>query len=334
MSPRRRAIVVVLILLVVIAPGVFATRGLPPATPNPPGTFSFAVLGDAPYYAWEDVQFRLVLRWLDAYDLSWVLHVGDIFWHPCTDEHYRRGLGWFNGLRHPVIYTPGDNEWSDCWEPGSGEYAPLERLRRLRQIFFASPTRSLGRRPLPLVSQGSGRDFPEFVENVRWSHAGLLFATVHLVGSRNGFKPFPRRSAEDDEAARRRTEAAAAWLRETFVEARNTGASAVIVGFQANPDFEEPAAHRSRQNFEPFLTALEEETERFGRPVLVVHGDGHEYIVDHPLLRRTTGRRLEQLTRMQVPGSPLVGWVRVTVQPGAAAPFSFEPHVLPRWKYW
>jgi hypothetical protein len=56
--------------------------------------------------------------------------------------------------------------------------------------------------------------------------------------------------------------------------------------------------------------------------------------VDHPLLRRTTGRGLEILTRLQVPGSPEVGWVRVVVTPGVEAPFTFEKHVIPAWKYW
>jgi hypothetical protein len=68
--------------------------------------------------------------------------------------------------------------------------------------------------------------------------------------------------------------------------------------------------------------------------VLLAHGDGHIYTVDHPLIRRTTGRLLENLTRLQVPGSPQVGWVKVIVSPGADNPFAFEDHVVPRWKYW
>ncbi len=44
--------------------------------------------------------------------------------------------------------------------------------------------------------------------------------------------------------------------------------------------------------------------------------------------------RLENLTRVQVPGSPLVGWVRVTVTPGADEPFAFESNVVPAWKHW
>ncbi|HEY9420926.1 MAG TPA: metallophosphoesterase family protein, partial [Thermoanaerobaculia bacterium] len=200
-------------ILLALAVVLLATRGPGEPSPNPPGTFSFAALGDAPYFVWEDLRYRLVLQDLDAHDLQWVLHVGDLFWGPCTDRLYRRSLDWFNGLRHPVIYTPGDNEWVDCWDPGSGGFAPLGRLNRIRQIFFAHPTRSLGGNPLPLVSQG-----PEFVENARWTHQGIVFATVHVVGSENGMEPFPARTPADDAAARRRTEASAAWLRETFAE--------------------------------------------------------------------------------------------------------------------
>jgi hypothetical protein len=311
-----------------------ATGGPPPPTPNRPGTFSFAALGDAPYNGREELQYPLVLEEIADHDLAFVLHVGDLFWRPCTDELYRRSLGWFDRLRHPVVYTPGDNEWTDCWEPGSGGFAPPERLDRIRQLFFAEPTRSLGARSLGLVSQGGGGAYPELVENVRWEHEGFVFATVHVVGSRNGLKPFPGRTAADDAAARRRTEAAAAWTRETFAAARARDASGVVLAFHANPGFDAPAGKPSRQAYEPFLTALEEEVERFPKPVLAVHGDGHDYTVDHPLVRRTTGRRLESFTRLQVPGSPEVGWVRVVVEPAARAPFGFEKHVVPRWKYW
>ena len=65
----------------------------------------------------------------------------------------------------------------------------------------------------------------------------------------------------------------------------------------------------------------------------MIHGDGHDYVVDHPM--RTRGaRRLPNFTRMQVPGSPMVGWVRVVVTPGQRPSFAFEPRVVPRWKFW
>jgi hypothetical protein len=321
-------------VLLLFAAFILLTRGPEAPRPNAPGTFSFAVLGDAPYDRWEEIQYRLVLESLNSHDLTWIIHVGDIFWHPCTDEHYAKVLERFNSLRHPVIYTPGDNEWTDCWERQSGSFKPQERLERIRKVFFANPTSSLGQNSLRLTSQHGREPFPEFVENSRWVHYGIVLATVHLVGSKNGMKPFMGQTTSDDDAARRRTEAAAAWLRETFTEARSLNASAVVISFHASPDFEDFPDDRDRQPFEPFLTVLEEEAERFVRPVLIAHGDDHRYIVDHPLLRSGTNRRLENVTRLEVPGSPQVGWVRVVVTPGEENPFAFELHVLPRWKYW
>jgi hypothetical protein len=313
---------------------VLLTSGDERPTPTPPGAFSFAALGDAPYYPWEDLQFRRVRRSMDAHDLAWVLHVGDIFWRPCSDEMYRRQLGWFEASRHPVVYTPGDNEWTDCWEPGSGGFAPLERLERLRELFFPDPQRSLGESPMRLATQSADAAFPEFVENARWAHQGVVLCTVHLVGSRNGRDPFPARTAANDEEATRRTAAATAWLRESFAEAVASGASALVVAFHANPGFEESPDDPYRQAFEPFIAALEDEASAFGKPVLLVHGDDHEYVVDHPLTHRGTGRLLTNVTRLQVPGSPEVGWIRVVVRPGRDTTFEFESHVVPLWKYW
>ncbi len=312
----RRGIGYVAISLLLVS--FFLTRGLKRPTPNPPGGFSFAVMGDAPYYWWEELRFRLVLEDLDAYDLTSVISIGDIFWRPCSDAMYRRTRRQFEGLRHPVVYTPGDNEWFDCWEPGSGGFMPQERLVRPRQIFFTPPTQSLGRRRIALASQ------PEFVENARWADNGIVFATVHLIGSANGMKPFPGRTVVDVEAARRRTEAAAAWMRETFSAAKTSNASVVVVALHGNPFDEEP---KDRDPFQPFLVTLQEEVEQFRRPVLVAHGDDHTFTVDRPL-------GLSNLTRLEVPGSPDVGWVRVTVTPGARSPFAFENHVVPAWKYW
>ena len=322
------------IVLLSLVAFVLFTRGPETPTPNPSGTFSFAVLGDAPYDNLEEIQYRLVLESLNSHDLSWVIHVGDIFWRPCTDEHYQQTLDRFNSLRHPVIYTPGDNEWTDCWERQSGGFKPMERLDRIRQIFFANHTRSLGQNSIALVSQGDREPYQEFVENTRWVHNGIVLATIHLVGSQNGMKPFHGRTASDDDAARRRTEAAAAWLRETFNEARTLNASAVVISFHASPDFDDSPDDPDRKPFEPLLTALEDEAERFARPVLIAHGDDHTYTIDHPVVRAATKRRLENVTRLEVPGSPQVGWVRVVVTPGANNPFVFEPHVIPRWKYW
>jgi hypothetical protein len=316
-SRRGRYAAIVGIALIVFV----ATAGPPAPSAAPPGTFSFAALGDAPYYGHEELQYRVVLKDLGQHELASVIHVGDLFWRPCSDGMYERSRQWLDALPHPVIYTPGDNEWFDCWEPRVGGYAPLERLARLRQIFFDHPGRSLGRESIALTSQ------TVLPENARWRHDAIVFATLHLIGSANGTRPFPGRTAADDAEGRQRTGASMTWLRETFAEATATRATAMVLAFHANP-FHTAAADGVRREYEPFVKTLVEEAGRFGRPVLFVHGDTHEFIVDRPL------PGVPNATRMQVPGSPAVGWVRVTVEPGPTVAFSFERRVVPRWKYW
>lgn len=293
------------------------TAGVPPPTPDPPNAFSFGVLGDAPYYNHEEWRQRLVWRDIDAHDLDSVIHVGDIFWRPCSEAMYAKTRRTFDAVRHPLIYTPGDNEWTDCWEPRVGGYRPLERLAIIRKTFFSEPARSMGGRRIALEAQHG------YPENARWRSHDVVFATVHLVGSRNGHRTYPGRDPGIDAEANARTVAAAEWTRATFAKA--SGARAVVIAFHAQPGYQ---SLEHRKHFEPFVRTLQEEAVRFGKPVLIAQGDNHDFIVERPF------PAAPNITRLQVPGSPLVGWVRVTVSADAAKPWAFESYVVPWWKYW
>ena len=332
-APNRTTCAFIARIAVVFAIGASCSK--PPPTPERElGTFSFAVLGDAPYNWVEEIRFRRVIRQLDAADLNVVIHVGDILWYPCSDDLFRERLTAFQSQRHPLVYTPGDNEWTDCHEPIAGAYQPLERLERLREIFFDDPTTSLGASGIPLITQAADLGWAEFVENARWSEAGIVFSTVHLVGSKNGLNNFSGRTDLSDVETDRRTAAAAAWLRSTFAFADSADARAVVIAMHADPGFSAAVDDDYRQAFEPFLEVLEYEVEQFASPVLLVHGDNHELTIDHPLVRRTTGRVLENFTRLEVLGSPDVGWIEVVVDTAASDLFRFTPHLVPRWKLW
>lgn len=298
------------------------------------GTFRFAALGDAPYVPLDQRRFQRVLRQLNDADLRMVIHVGDILSHPCSDELFQNRLANFQSVRHPLVYTPGDNEWTDCHTRGAGSYHPLERLQALRDMFFEEPTTSLGATPIALTVQAADTAWAEFVENARWTDLGIVFATVHLVGSQNGLDEFYGRRSRDDAEVSRRTAAATAWLLSTFAFADSVGAKAVVIATHADLDFAPTDDGAYRQGFEPFLESLEHAVEQFGRPVLLIHGDSHEYIVDRPLVNRATGRSLGNFTRLEVIGSTDVGWVEVTVDTTAADPFSFTLHRVPMWKFW
>jgi hypothetical protein len=323
---------VTLLSIAVLAVGAFIllTRGLPPATPNPPGTFAFGALGDAPYDPLESWRYPLMLQDLDQHDLDFAIHVGDIFWRPCSTERYERSLRWFEGLKHPLIYVPGDNEWADCWTAQEGSFNPRDRLALLRRIMYPRPGLTLGLERFPLETQSTDPQYSEFVEHTRWSTNAIVFATLHVVGSGNFTQPFPARTSEDDAEARRRLEAALAWLRGTFMQATSQSATAVVLAFHGEPGFE----WNSRNPFQPLLDAVAEEAAAFGHPVLLIHGDSHEFIIDTPLKARATGRTIGNVTRLEVPGSPDVGWVRVVVTPGETPSFAFEQRIVPFWKYW
>lgn len=135
--------------------------------------FEFAVFGDTGYAPNQEPMVDNLLDALNGRHLEFVVHVGD-FGGPsagsCTDEHRGRRLAQFQASVHPLIYTPGDNDWTDCWEERAGSYDALERLSSLRETLF-SGEQSLGRRTVPLSRQSAHRDYAAFRENVRWTQA-------------------------------------------------------------------------------------------------------------------------------------------------------------------
>jgi hypothetical protein len=315
--------------LVLCAGGLlFGACGPAPPEPLPEGSFAFGVFGDGPYYAWERGPYRRVLRDVAESDVEWLIHVGDILWYPCSDAEYEKRRDQLDELDVPVIYTPGDNEWTDCHEQRPGGYEPLDRLESLRRIFFDDPLRSLGGRPIALESQGSDDRYGEFVENARWRYRGFVFATAHVVGSSNGMDPWPGRTEEHDEAATRRMDAALAWLDETFEEARRDSALGVVIAIHANPGLD---PEFPRTGYERWLDALGRNVSSFDGPVLMVHGDSHTQRVDQPLLD-DHGEPYPNFTRAETFGSPEIGWIRVVVDTVERRFVSFEP----RWMrgYW
>jgi hypothetical protein len=305
---------------------------LEPSPPLPPGTFAFAVFGDGPYRSWEVGRFRHVIKDVNHSDLAWLIHVGDIFWYPCSDENFQHSLAAMNSFRLPVVYTPGDNEWTDCYEDIAGRYAPLERLRYLRRTFFANPERSLGLRTMALASQSGDSSFAEFVENQRWIRGGFVFATVHMVGSGNAEQAFVGRERADDEEAARRIVAALAWMDQAFAVARDDSLLGVVIAMHGSPGLQYHP--KPRMGYEAFLDRLEMHVKEFGRPVLLIHGDGHTFRVDHPLRDRVTYEQLPNFTRLETFGSPDIGWVRVVVDSVAGEFVAFEPREMRRWWLW
>ena len=92
------------------------------AAPVAAAQFTFAALGDTPYNAEEEARFVPLIAELNSNDLAFVIHIGDFKsgWSDCDDGLYRERREWFSLSHHPIIYVPGDNDWTDCWRGPAG----------------------------------------------------------------------------------------------------------------------------------------------------------------------------------------------------------------------
>jgi hypothetical protein len=220
----------------------------------------------------------------------------------------------------PVIYTPGDNEWTDCRSRG-----PLDALAGLRRVFFASPGHTLGTPPMAVASQAARPEFAEFPENVRWRYGALVFATVHVVGSSNGLTAFAARTPDAAAEVERRIDADIAWLDETFAIARDSSARGVVIALHANLRLDRTRG--TRRGFDRFVDAIERNVAAFPGLVLLIHGDSHAQRVDHPLAR-ANGQAYTNFTRLETFGSPRIGWIRVVVDTAAGTVIEYEKRLI------
>ena len=287
------------------------------SAPRSPDGFTFAVMGDTPYSPGEERPLSEMIERMNGEPLAFVVHVGDIkagSRAPCTDELFAKRRAQLDASSHPMVYTPGDNEWTDCRRKSNGGGNPLERLAKLREMFFEGRA-SLGQGTLETTAQteaapGCGA----YPENRSWSYGRVRFVTVNVPGSHNneGF------DADSDAEARCRNEANARWIDQAAGVCETGGERALVIATQADPwDADVPAYRR-------LIAQVGEVARRLGRPVLFVHGDTHRYRFDAPFTD-ASGKPIGNARRLETYGSPFVGWVRVVADPDDPAIFRPEP---------
>jgi len=128
-----------------------------------------------------------------------------------------------------------------------------------------------------------------------------------------------RRASSAGGHCRQREDANIAWLETAFARARTDGAIGVVVLMQANPRFELPPGDPQRAGFEAIIDALGRLAAEVARPVLLLHGDGHLFLVDWPLAGASPA--VPNLRRVQSFVHPLMEWIRIDVDPSSATVF-------------
>jgi hypothetical protein len=319
-------------LVLFVLAGCSASRyGTPSTVGHPQGEFRVAIMGDMPYHdpaapARDSLMtaYRAVLDTIAAEDVAFVVHVGDITGATCSDSLYAQRLGEFSAMPHPFFYTFGDNEWTDCARNG---FDPLERLAKLRDVFMRGNT-SLGRRTLPLERQSNDPQHSAYRENVRWRVGDILFLTLHVVGSNNNRDPDAAPSAEFTA----RSQANIAWLRDAFAYATREKLRGIAIFMQANPTLTPVARPGQAPRANGFTEINSEFARRFAEfsgHVALIHGDTHTFRVEQPL-RDAQGRIRTNFTRAETYGNPSFHALLMTVRPGSASVFRFEPLLVLR----
>jgi len=318
---------------------------------------TLAVYGDAPYFdktaGSGDKKLQLSREYLatpafiDSInadpDVSLVTHVGDIHsgQETCRQDYDQGVFDMWTKYQDPLVYTPGDNEWSDCSKlPGQAPATnPADNLALVRSIFFAHPGNTLGENPMKVTSQadvaarGNGNpDDTNYVENVEFVKGGTLFMTLNVPGgSNNDADPWapsvvkPDNPMEQYNERIQRTQATLDWFDRNFAIAqREADIKQVVIFEQADMwDTADAGNPAHLANYEPFVASIADHTNALGKPVLLMNGDTHVYRSDNPYSGAVTkdlhpGYDVPNLHRIVVQGSaPKMEWLKLTIDSGA-----------------
>jgi hypothetical protein len=301
--------------------------GLALARPAAAEPLRFVAFGDMPYCRGggeagciaETARVQRLMATINAARPAFSVFLGDTIagTEQCSDTVVLRALGWMGLADHPLLYTPGDNEWTDCWQARAGGFDAQDRLRLIRERFFARP--HLGGGTLAVARQA-----PPLVENARWVRDGVVFLTLHVPGSNNNRPTLPDERPriappEGAEAEWRARDAGnLAWLEQGFAEAARIGARGVVVAQQADLFFTQVCGQGYGSGYANTTAALGRLAAGFGRPVLLLHGDSHVFVRDQPIAAAPN------LTRVMVPGDRDAQALVVTLDPGGATPLRLE----------
>ena len=290
--------------------------------------FTFVALGDMPYGPPEQAYgaFKALIAEINRRSPVFTIHLGDTKsgWTPCSDQRLLEQRDFMNRFASAVIYTPGDNEWTDCDRFQAGGFDPLDRLHFIRAHYFRT-AESLGRHPIRLERQADViRGFEPFVENSRFNSGDVWVVTAHVVGSNNNLDDS---HVQDPEAAQEffaRDRANRVWLTDSFDRAADADAAVVVVAIHADmfrDGFDpEQGTFARASGFKDFGETLVAQARSFRKPVLLLFGDSHEFRIFRPFPRLAGN-----LTAVEVYGGEDMHAVEVAVDPDTAAVFTFKP---------
>ena len=228
--------------------------------------YSIGLWGDLPYSAEQAAVIPNLIADMNSQNLAFTAHDGDLRQGSgspnCADGSiYTRAAIYFGSLHAPAIFTPGDNDWTDCDRKSLGADGrnSLQELDNERAFFFGTPY-TLGQtqflqevQATPLCKgfgSANGNSGPNSdvtktqtatytdvpcVENRRWIVGRVMYATINIQGSCNNLcDDYP-----DPVEYAARNAAGIQWMKDTFATAVAQNCVAVMFITQADPGFDD-----------------------------------------------------------------------------------------------
>jgi len=256
-------------------------------------------------------------------------------------------MDYFKRLNNSVLYSVGDNEWTDCHRTSDGSYNPIERLSYIRKIFFNKST-TQGNNVFSLERQGKLGQV--YSENSRFVKNSVIFVALHIPGSNNNFVSTPslcsKYSTRTEADCNLQTKEYVArnaknlqWLQSSFAIAKKEKLAGIVINIQADPYFTfKMSGGRYQNNFlaslDPsvngyadFFHELIKQTHSFHGQVLLNHSDSHYFKLDKAMLDKS-GAITSNFTRVENFGGIEQSWIEMTVDPNSKNVFSFQPVIL------
>jgi len=171
-----RAALHAIAFLALLLPAIARAEGGTTETTLADSPIIFSATGDVPYGSSEVSVFQQQIDDHNVYSPSdFFVHLGDILSgsESCSESRYQQVADIMHMLAVPAYIVPGDNETTDCSNPGSGWNLWVKYFMRFENFFCGTPATE---------RQTSRPENFAFVKN------GVLFVGINLVGGNNDTK--------------------------------------------------------------------------------------------------------------------------------------------------
>ncbi|MFP5471070.1 MAG: metallophosphoesterase family protein [Bacteroidia bacterium] len=206
-------------------------------------TLNVAVVGDTPYKITEWKHFKRNIKNINANEVSFLIHVGDIKrgYMPCYKNRYKRIQKYLEKSPVPYLIIPGDNEYNDCYC-----LKPHKALKTWRKYLINSQNS---------LNEMRNDSLPE---NFYFLRDSILFIGINNVGGK----------IHDTLEWKQRTRLNIQWIEEA--NTKHPESKRIIIFSHAAP----------RKEF-GLYQFMDDFTKTLNKDLWWVQGDIHTYTINH-----------------------------------------------------